>query len=1455
MRTTSLFSFLMAICMLMTTATSWGSPVVAATNEIGNTGDMAQRSDLAGHWAAPAMERWLAYGLLKGDGNGRLSPDKPATRAEFVALINGLFKFSRGQQQPFTDVQSDSWYAQDVAAVYAAGVINGVGSGKFAPQSFISREDAAVIVDRAFELTSAGTEQTLTPVKDAAQIAGYAVDAVSALYAGGYVRGKEGQRFDPKEKITKAEIVQLIDNVMGTLINQPTTYSQAVNGNLVVSAAGVTLKNMVIAGNLYVTQGIGEGDLTLDGVTVKGNVYVWGGSEKGIRVRDSSLQALIVDRKGLGSIRIIASGKTEITHTMLKSAAMLEEVTLENNESGFLDVEVRIPAQIQPKGVRLQGQFREVGNYSTGTSFELDAATVVNTMRLEAAATVTGKGSIRDAWLLVNGITLEQWPDKVNFAKGVSAIIASRSVTRDDRKHAQADEPVGPSNNGGTGNPPTTTPEEPSSTSLRIVHEGQPVAAIRVALDADQQTTAAAAKLAAYVKKSTGAELPILANNEALPIGAETEIYVGKQGLQPANGEPDPLAGLDGDGFVIKQYGDRITIAGPTAWGTEFGVNAFLEKYIGVRWLAPGEDWEDVPQVVDLAVPVNDTVVQQPAFFSREFDLHATNTPEREQWARNNRMHGRVEFKHNLFELFPPAVYKDTHPEFYPQGAYLDHHGGWQPCFTAEGIVDEAIKNINAYFDAHPEATSYSLGVNDGLASGSGYCEDNPNHPDYPNQVNSLGNTNMSDIYYKWVDEVSKGVFAVHGDKYLGLLAYVEVYDPPTDITLDPRVIVYITDDRLTWGSPGLKAEGHGISEQWVEAAPGLAYYEYLWGTPYMVPRTYFNLMDDNYKYANQVGVKAHYAEMVPNFGEGPKPWISTRLQWDPQQNTNLLLQEWYVRAVGETAAADLAAYYEIWRDFWENRMFQTEWYADWFGNEPRWNYLNFLDDSYLEAVTQQDIATSRSLLESVVAKASTAKQKKRAADLLRSFEYYEASVLSHTVEKKAVPAPADEAAALTLVNTVMEKIRLAEKRRDLIVAFKDDSFLQQAFSPYSIDSKTLGGYTRVWSGISKAEMDAIVSWLKQEQPAGAVHALLEQLSTGDPVEAVRLYTYILLRSADPQARKQLNANPGFELAGATPTQAEAWNLWLHDGLELSRTNEVKRGGTSSIKARGVTLGGVIQTVPLQSGIHELSFAYYSPAEMTGKGTIRLQLDLWSATNHHLGTIRPYLETRRISDTAGQWSSMYWVGELPEGIAKVDAYALTENMGADQVVYIDDFYLNRLSPDPYENSPKIPLNLNWSFEEANASTPAAADSWNSWVYQGVGAIERSDEVKRDGSYAIKATGVGILGGIYQQVPVHAGVHGMSAAYYAPEGSNGSGTIQLQLELYDASNNHMGNILSLKKMISSAAGEWAIIDWTGELPAGVANVSINVLVGSMDSSEIVYLDETKVYRLSPDAEDN
>ncbi|MFD2880631.1 hypothetical protein ACFTAO_39330 [Paenibacillus rhizoplanae] len=100
-----------------------------------------------------------------------------------------------------------------------------------------------------------------------------------------------------------------------------------VKGNVVLSHGDITLRDSIIDGNLYLTEGIGEGVIRLQGVQVTGTTYIRGGGGQGISLTDSSPGAVQV-AKPKGSVRIVASGTTTAGTVHLDSGVILEEGTL-----------------------------------------------------------------------------------------------------------------------------------------------------------------------------------------------------------------------------------------------------------------------------------------------------------------------------------------------------------------------------------------------------------------------------------------------------------------------------------------------------------------------------------------------------------------------------------------------------------------------------------------------------------------------------------------------------------------------------------------------------------------------------------------------------------------------------------------------------------------------------------------------------------------------------------------------------------------------------------------------------------------------------------------------------------------------------------------------------------------------------------------------------------------------
>ena len=787
---------------------------------------------------------------------------------------------------------------------------------------------------------------------------------------------------------------------------------------------------------------------------------------------------------------------------------------------------------------------------------------------------------------------------------------------------------------------------------LEIVRDGEPAAVIYVDANASQQVRDAAKLCAAYIKESTGAELPLV--NEAPAEGVVLFI-----GPNPNNID---LASLDDDGYVIAFPGDRsIVIQGTTDWGTEFGVYEFLERFVGVRWLMPGEDGTDVPARETITVPA-EPVRDEPAFFSRLFSgLQGTTQTD---WARRNRMRGRVSFHHNLLYLFPPETYTLTHPEFFPihdgERSLPDsneaHH--WQPCFTAPGIVEEAVKNINAFFDANPDATSYSLGMNDS----SGFCECENCLARINGEKNFLGRVDYSDLYYDWANQVIEGVLEKHPDKWFGCLAYSEVAGPPTHVTVHPRLIPYMTYDRMKWMDSALRETSEALTKDWHAKSPVLGWYDYIYGTPYCLPRVWFHHMADYYRFGHANGVRALYAEAYPNWGEGPKLYVSLKLQWDPSRDVDELLNEWYFRCVGEEAAPYLAEYYTHWEDFWTRRVLDSPWFTE--GGQ----YLNFYNPAYLNDIDLDEVRKSRGLLDTVVAKAGTDKQKARAGLLLRAFEYYESTAYAYKLANPANEAVETVDQALALLDNAADCAVHIEKRQHLALdEFPGDPVLVHPLpmtnsAALQSDTWTGGGLWQVYNIAASGDPE--------------VRERLVQIAGSDEPAMLAAQARLMLTLLDNK-QQPINANSSFE--AGDDNGAEGWSLWVKwETGTLRRTSELAHTGTHSIISDGMKRGGPNTTLPAEPGTYGLVCFVYVPEGQTSKGTAEISLTLRDAKGNNLPS-----QSTQIVPVAGQWNAMGVAATVPQAIGGTPVTTLmpiliVNGFEPGEKCYIDDLALYRL---------------------------------------------------------------------------------------------------------------------------------------------------------------------------------
>lgn len=293
-------------------------------------------TDDQGHWAEPALDEWQGYGVIQGYADGSVRPDAPVTRAELATMLDRAMGYQAEAENTFTDL-AGHWGEGAMLRAVAAGVFHGDGEGDSTvrPDDPITREEAALVLSRVLDLDAEAAPDA--GFADSAEVSPWADAAVDAMAAGDYVNGYADGTFRPKEQITRAETVTILDNAFAALYSEAGEYTGDVDGSAIVKADGVVLKDMTIKGDLVIAEGVGEGHVELQNVTVEGRLIVRGGGENSVLLRGATriLGDILVDRLA-GAVRIAAEAAAQVGKVVVSEAA--EGLRLEG-DFGALEVE------------------------------------------------------------------------------------------------------------------------------------------------------------------------------------------------------------------------------------------------------------------------------------------------------------------------------------------------------------------------------------------------------------------------------------------------------------------------------------------------------------------------------------------------------------------------------------------------------------------------------------------------------------------------------------------------------------------------------------------------------------------------------------------------------------------------------------------------------------------------------------------------------------------------------------------------------------------------------------------------------------------------------------------------------------------------------------------------------------------------------------------------------------
>lgn len=323
-------------------------------------------TDFPTDWSAAGLRSAVQNGLLNGS-NGQINSSGLLIRAQMAAIVNRAFAARKtADLSVYSDANTSAWYYNDLELAVAMRTFRGA-NGKLNPETPITREEAFVVLARAFALES-GDTSVLNNYTDGASVSAWAQSSVAALIENGYVNGANG-KLNPKTSITRAEFAKVISEMASTYADADDSLSASVDGSVIVRENSVSLSGKTINGDLIIADGVSRIDLT--GVTVTGRIVLRGG-ESGVTFKDTK------------------AGKGVIANTDIAVSGSVDSITV-----------------------------------AQGSAITVNSGASVGSINVNAeGAKITGAGKVGTVKANANNVTVTTTGTKVTAADNVSGVKA-----------------------------------------------------------------------------------------------------------------------------------------------------------------------------------------------------------------------------------------------------------------------------------------------------------------------------------------------------------------------------------------------------------------------------------------------------------------------------------------------------------------------------------------------------------------------------------------------------------------------------------------------------------------------------------------------------------------------------------------------------------------------------------------------------------------------------------------------------------------------------------------------------------------------------------------------------------------------------------------------------------------------------------------------------------------------
>lgn len=167
---------------------------------------------------------------INGYPDGSVQPDGNITREETTSV---LYRITNHEYEKpyvatgdiFPDIDAERWSAHDIEYMAEKEIVSGYPDGEFKPTNRLTRAEFAALICRFAKLEKAETENPFSDVSESH----WAYEYILSLAQSGLVEGYEDGTFKPENEITRAEVMTVINKILGR--NPSDAYVKSLNFN------------------------------------------------------------------------------------------------------------------------------------------------------------------------------------------------------------------------------------------------------------------------------------------------------------------------------------------------------------------------------------------------------------------------------------------------------------------------------------------------------------------------------------------------------------------------------------------------------------------------------------------------------------------------------------------------------------------------------------------------------------------------------------------------------------------------------------------------------------------------------------------------------------------------------------------------------------------------------------------------------------------------------------------------------------------------------------------------------------------------------------------------------------------------------------------------------------------------------------------------------------------------